>query len=124
MMRKLTFGMVILAAGGIGACFSEKVTGATDTDDIDELCGASPGPAVVQIRGHAFHPAELRVAPGTRVVWANCDEVAHTSTADDRAWDSPVLSPRQSFAHTFAAAGRRPYHCDPHPFMKGVVVVE
>lgn len=79
------------------------------------------------IRGFAFVPASLTVAPGRMVTWENCDEPgidAHTSTSDEGLWDSPLLSPGEVFTRTFQEAGEFPYHCTPHPTLQGVVIVE
>jgi len=36
---------------------------------------------------------------------------------------SPTLAPGGTFSHRFDKAGSYAYHCTPHPFMKGVVIV-
>ena len=72
----------------------------------------------------AFRPASLEVAPGTTVVWTNADQVAHTVTAVDGAWTSPLLQPGQSWARTFASPGVHEILCTPHPFMRARVVVQ
>jgi plastocyanin len=105
----------------LGGCFSERVAG-TDPPP-GNLCEGSPA-NVVQIRNFAFATPQLTVAPGTRVTWVNCDEVAHTSTADGGAWNSGLLAPGAAFSRTFAAAGTFPYHCDPHPGMTATVTVQ
>lgn len=111
-----------LAAGVLlAACFSER-TGVTETPGQD-LC-ASPTASTVQIRNFAFGSGEIRVSRGTKVTWVNCDSEAHTSTADAGGWDSGLLSPKSSYSRTFDQPGRYTYHCAPHPFMTGVVVVE
>lgn len=81
---------------------------------------------VVAIRSFAFEPREVRVPVGSRVTWVNCEteQVAHTSTAAGEVWNSPLLSPGQSFTTTFDRAGTFDYICAPHPFMRGRVVVE
>ena len=66
----------------------------------------------------------LRVRPGDRVTWLNCDEDQHTSTADAGQWASGLLSPGDGFTQSFPTVGEFPYHCEPHPFMTGRVVVE
>ena len=88
-----------LAAGA--ACFSERqeATSPVTTGD----CGLPLDSAVVgrtqvvvAIRDFAFVPAEVHVAPGTTVVWVNCEGAdidPHTSTADGGAWDSGFLRP-------------------------------
>lgn len=77
----------------------------------------------VTIEGLKYVAATLEVAPGTTVVWTNRDPVVHTVTADDGAVDSGVLAPGASWSWTFAAEGTVSYHCTPHPFMNGTVVV-
>jgi len=36
---------------------------------------------------------------------------------------SGTFNPGSKWSHTFAAPGKYPYHCKPHPWMKGVIVV-
>jgi plastocyanin len=110
---------------GLG-CFSEHeaTTAAVAGECSIELNEAFPGSTVVVIKGFAFGPAEVRVRAGERVTWFNCDEDAHTSTADGGQWSSPLIQPGQAFTQTFPAAGEFPYHCEPHPFMTGRVVVQ
>ena len=107
----------------IAACFSDHVTSSGDAD-INTLCGTNPGPNVVQIRNLSFQPAQLNVAAGTRVTWANCDEDIHSSTSDNGVWDSGSLSPRTAYSRTMDAAGTFAYHCEPHPFMTASVRVQ
>ncbi len=83
-----------------------------------------PGSTIVVIRNFTFEPAEVRVRAGERVTWVNCDEDAHTSTADAGAWSSPFMEPGDAFTQAFDAPGDLPYHCEPHPFMHGRVIVE
>jgi plastocyanin len=75
------------------------------------------------IDGLEYSPARLEVARGTTIVWTNRAPLAHTVTGDDGSWGSPLLEPDGSWSHTFDRPGTYPFHCAPHPFMKGVVVV-
>ncbi len=114
-----------LAAGALVGCFSER----SATSVVDGECRFPagedvPGSTVVIIRGFAFEPAEVRVRTGERVTWINCDEDAHTSTSDGGEWASPLLAPGDAFTARFDAAGELAYHCEPHPFMTGRVIVE
>ncbi len=120
-MKRITLPAIVCFV--FAACFSEHVTSAND-QDINALCSANPGPNVVQIRNLSFQPAQLNVAPGTRVTWANCDEEIHSSTSDTNAWDSGSLSPRTAYARTMDAAGAFAYHCEPHPFMTASMRVQ
>ncbi len=108
-----------VAAGALAGCFSERVAGLPVNEN---LCEGSPA-NVVQIRNYAFTQGQITVAPGTTVTWVNCDQDIHTSTSDTGAWSSGQLSPTAIYTRTFATAGTFPYHCDPHPSMKGSVVV-
>lgn len=116
----------VAASLAVLACFSAHEP---STDAAGVSCaraGQPPGPdtAFVTIRDFAFHPAALTVAEGTTVIWVNCEVDAgipgHTTTSD--AWDSPTLTPDQSFAF-IPAVGVHAYHCRPHPFMEGTVTV-
>ncbi len=77
----------------------------------------------VEISNFQFEPENLRIPPGTTVRWVNRDPVGHTSTSEAGIWGSPLLGPGESFEFTFEEAGEYPYHCTPHPFMTGTVVV-
>jgi plastocyanin len=81
------------------------------------------GVVEVEIARLAFATKELTVPAGTTVRWVNRDQVPHTSTSDDGGWESPLLTPGQSFQFTFDQAGRYPYHCVLHPFMTATVIV-
>lgn len=87
---------------------------------------AAPALSVVNvaIRGFAYAPAEIRIAPGTMVVWTNEDSVRHNAVADGGAFSGPLLSQGESYEFTFTANSTYAYHCAPHPFMKATVVVE
>ena len=109
-------GLCAIAGAGLtAACFSERTAAGPATD--------CESPCVVEIRGFTFQPSQVRVAPGTTVRWVNRDQVGHTSTSDAAGWDSPLLATGATFSHTFTAAGQHPYHCEPHPTMRGTVVV-
>ena len=125
-------GLAWLLAGAVaatvaGACFSER----SATGPVAGTCrlGVGEGVAgsvVVPIADFAFLPAELHVHAGQTVTWVNCEEspTSHTSHADGEEWSSPLLGPGASFSHRFDQPGTFDYHCDPHPFMTGRVVVE
>lgn len=91
---------------------------------------ADTGPAanerrVVELRisGLRYERTELSVPVGTTVRWINGDPVAHTVTADDDSWTSPLIGPGDVFEHTFTRAEQVSYHCTPHPFMRGGITV-
>lgn len=78
----------------------------------------------VTIKDYAFSPAAITVKVGTKVTWTNQDAVGHTVTADSGTGpDSQLLDQGQSYSYTFSKAGTYTYHCAPHPYMKGTVIV-
>ena len=114
-----------MTVGALAACFSERgSTGPQEGECRFPVGEDIPGSKVVVIRGFAFGPAEVRVQAGERVTWINCDQDSHTSTADGGEWSSPLLAPGQAFTRTYPTPGEFDYHCEPHPFMTGVVIVE
>jgi len=128
-MKRLIVGVLALAGLAVLACFSERGAGPVNTAAecrvpvtvIDSMH------YIVAIRNFAFHPDSLAVRAGATVTWVNCEDVGqepHTTTSDSSVWNSPDLSTGARFSHTFPAAGRFPYHCTPHPFMLGKIVVQ
>lgn len=85
---------------------------------------SAPASGMVNIRDFAFGPEEIRIRPGETVAWTNADPVLHAVTSDDGLWDSGLLESGEGYLRRFDEPGRYPYHCTPHPQMKGVVVVE
>jgi plastocyanin len=71
----------------------------------------------------AFQPERLEVAAGTTVMWTNQGQVAHSVTADDGSFESGTIEPGARRAMTFSRTGTFSFHCTPHPFMRGVIVV-
>ncbi|MBI4334412.1 MAG: cupredoxin domain-containing protein [Chloroflexi bacterium] len=82
------------------------------------------GVTEVEISSFVFKPASVTVAAGTTITWNNADPVAHTVTATDHSFDSGSIKNGQSYSRTFAQPGTFDYFCEPHPNMKGVVIVK
>jgi plastocyanin len=78
---------------------------------------------VIDIRNLKYEQADIAVTPGTAVVWVNRDPVQHSVIADDGDFDSGLIDPDGRFVWTFRDEGTFTYHCMPHPFMKGRIVV-
>jgi plastocyanin len=116
-------GLCAIAAAGVTAsCFSERTSAPPAAS-----CDGTTVPCVVEIRNFAFEPAELHVPAGATVTWVNREQEAglgHSSTSDNTGWDSGILEPDASFSRPFNTAGQFAYHCEPHPAMKGTIVVE
>ena len=83
-----------------------------------------------------FDPKDARATLeiNNKVVWTNKDTTAHTVTTDDDYVDKlsgkfdsmdtiGLISPGSTFEFVFTEDGEFPYHCEPHPWMTGVVTV-
>jgi plastocyanin len=78
----------------------------------------------VAIKGFAFVPQVITVAPGTTITWTNADEDPHTVTANDKGFHSAAMDTGNTFSVTFAKAGEFAYFCSLHPHMTGKVIVK
>jgi plastocyanin len=121
-------GLLLLMVIG-GAVLSTKSNNAATTSTRTPTPVFSDAPQVdnsISISGYAFAPATITMKKGTVVTWTNHDTVSHTITADtasDTAPSSALVGNGQTFSFTFTKAGTYSYHCQPHPDMKGVVIV-
>ncbi len=81
-----------------------------------------------------FVPKTVGVQLGidNRVVWTNEDETPHTVTPDDRSfadrYSGPfgtvgVLKVGEVYEFLFTEEAEVPYHCEPHPWMKGKITI-
>src|SRR2546421_4435487 len=86
---------------------------------------SATGPVAAEVRvgGYRFTADSVVIAAGQTVRWVNADFVEHTITFDGAEPGSPLISPNGTWAHRFDRPGSYTYHCTPHPFMTGVVVV-
>ena len=59
------------------------------------------------------------------VTWDLTDaQISHSATADDKSFDSGLIAPGNKWTHTFDKPGEYRYHCEPHPWKKGVIRVK
>jgi plastocyanin len=82
--------------------------------------------ATITIDNFTFKPAQITVAPGTKVTWVNNDDIPHliVDAANPPAMKSPPLDTDDRFSFTYAKAGTYPYFCGMHPQMRGTVIVQ
>jgi len=79
-----------------------------------------------------YIPAHVTVHPKDEIMWSNVDAVGHTVTSgvglsDEESgllFDSGLLSPLDTFSHTFDTLGAYPYYCVVHPWMVGTINVQ
>jgi plastocyanin len=77
----------------------------------------------VNIEKFAFTPKDITVAPGTKIVWINKDQIPHTISTADKSFMSKAMDTDDKFEQTFVNAGDFSYFCTLHPFMTGTVHV-
>ena len=78
----------------------------------------------IEIKGFAFVPATIEINVGDTIIWTNKDSASHTVTSDSgNELSSQYLSRNSQYSHTFTTAGEYDYHCTPHPYMKGKIIV-
>jgi plastocyanin len=114
----------------------------TAEEAVPENIANPPESAAVEIvkgsyniqQAETYVPKEITVVLGknNKVVWKNVDEVAHTVTADagqsgkfvQEASRSRFLQAGEDWEFVFTKEGTYKYHCEPHPWMKGTVIVQ
>jgi plastocyanin len=84
----------------------------------------APSTHTVVMEGTRFQPADLKIAVGDTVVWANKDPFPHTATSTDGGFDSKEIEEGKSWKYTFKTKGDFTYVCVLHPPMKGTLKVE
>jgi plastocyanin len=91
-----------------------------------------PGSALEEQQDN-FVPKLVNIQLGidNHLIWINDDDVAHTVTPDHRAEDgysgefgsTGVVLPGESYEFLFTEDNEIAYHCQPHPWMTGTVIV-
>jgi plastocyanin len=101
-----------------------RLAGSMSDMPMGEMMDQTMGDTVhVEIKNLKYQQEEIVVAPGTTVVFHNGDPVQHTVIADDGMFDSGLIGPNADYSVTFVEEGTHAFHCMPHPFMTGRVVV-
>jgi plastocyanin len=102
-----------LSLAGLFAAAGESATGASASRAASE-----------KIEHFEVQPTPLRVAAGTKVVFANRSRVTHTATQNGGGFNTGRIKPGTTASVTFKRAGTYLFHCSIHPFMHGKIVVE
>ena len=88
---------------------------------------AKAGPNAVTIAKYAFSPTPITIKKGTPITWTNTDIAKHNVVVDNGAPaggpDGPLFGKGETFSFTFNTVGTYKYHCSPHPYMHGEVIV-
>jgi amicyanin len=99
---------------------AQEAQGATQNSENSQV-------ASVSIESSSYTPSTVTVKKGTTVTWTNKDSIEHDVMPDSPSETFPgsngLLSSGQTYSQTFNTAGEYTYHCTPHSFMKGKVIV-
>lgn len=73
-----------------------------------------------------YVPNNILVVIGVNntVTWINEDDVSSSIVSNDDLFDSGLIRPKSTWVYTFDTEGFYGYHSVPHPWMKGMVIVE
>lgn len=91
-----------------------------------------PGAVIEGNENYVPNKATALLTFSNNVIWQNNDDTAHTVTPDHRHADaysgdfgSPgVMKPGDTYEFLFTEPQEVHYHCQPHPWMTGSIVVE
>lgn len=113
----------------------------TSSEEVGELIDLTNQTEVsIDIKDFKYSKANIKIKKDTKVTWTNQDTVKHNVMKehdnDDAAHDPPtkdevkpdvlagqLLAKGETYSFTFNEVGDNPYHCSPHPYMKGSVTV-
>jgi amicyanin len=121
--------VIIIAAAGIFAYMRSRPAATTTPAPAatDQPATGEQGGSAVVMKDLAFAPASITVKVGTTVTWTNQDSPEHDVASDTDSpmsgLASPLLGQGEKFSFTFTTPGTYTYHCTPHPFMHGTVIV-
>ena len=91
-----------------------------------------PGAVIEGNENYVPNNAKALLTFTNNVVWQNNDDTAHTVTPDHRHSDSysgdfgspGVMKPGDSYEFLFTEPQEVHYHCQPHPWMTGSIIIE
>ena len=72
-----------------------------------------------------YLPSVIKVVLGENntVIWKNLDSSSSSVVSDKGFFDSGPILPNQTWSFVFQKVGSFQYHSEPHPWMKGEVIV-
>ena len=120
---------ILIIAGIILALIVIAVIGVM-MSSTSESGDADPGPTsvtdlaiVIGIRNFQYNPRIISIPRSATVTWLNDDNVDHTATDKDAAWDSTIIHSEESETLTFDTPGTYNYYCTIHPYMTATLTV-
>jgi plastocyanin len=122
--RLLALVVLIVTVGAAGALILAGFNPFNVGRSISTVVVIMPAGSAENLR-LSFTPSLIKIVIGVNntVIWENEDSEWHTAHSNIPEFDSKMIPPGASFTHTFQRAGSYPYHCDPHPWMTGLIIV-
>ena len=110
--------IVILCAAAVLVLLGVSACGESKADSSDAQ------PVVVTVKDMRYTPSTVTIKPGQAVEWKFEDGgMPHNVNSDDGLFKNDLVT-SGTFKFTFDKAGTYKYHCDPHPYMTGTVIVQ
>ncbi len=108
---------------------SEEILNPEEGDFIIEIV---PGAVIEGNENYVPNKPTILLGLTNKVLWQNNDDTPHTVTPDHRVTDrysgdfgsSGVIKPGETYEFLFTEPQEIPYHCQPHPWMTGTIIVE
>ena len=126
LMQKTIMLLLLLVPAAVLVGCSQRIDEAPEMKGTAALDKSSGPVQEIVIDNFTFSPATVTIAPGTRVVWINHDDVPHTatSTSKPKRFESGTLDTDDKFAQVFTEPGTYNYFCAVHPKMTGQIIVK
>jgi plastocyanin len=91
-----------------------------------------PGAVIEGNDNYVPNKAKALLTIDNKVIWKNLDDTPHTVTPDHRASDSysgdfgssGVVKSGENYEFLFTEPQEIHYHCEPHPWMTGSIIIE
>jgi plastocyanin len=107
-----------------------NMTTETNQTTTNNIKNVSIVPEATGLEDKAYEPNPITIKVGETITWINNDLSIHTVTEGNpsinvsaNGFDSGLISPEETFQHTFDKVGNIEYHCALHPTMLGKIIV-
>jgi plastocyanin len=122
MKKHLILALVMIAGATIviAGCTSSS---SPSPSPVNSAVTSTASQNSIAIQNYAFNPSTLTIQKGANVTWKNDDSVQHSVVSDSSAFSSSLLNKGDTYTHQFNNSGSFSYHCVPHTYMKGTIVV-
>lgn len=135
----LTIGVLVLSPSP--KVNNRTATNNSTTQDIGAIVDlTSQNEITMNIKDYKYEKPNIKIKKGTTITWTNQDTIQHNvmlehegagkahdaptkEQVDPNELAGPLLAKGESYSFTFNELTANPYHCSPHPYMKGSVTV-